>query len=113
MEPLLPALRKRKRYLAVEILSDSPIQRTSFISAVSASGCALFGDAGYSKFGVLVLGFEEDIGVVKCWHTAVSETIAALAFITNIDGQPVIVRTAGVSGTVKGAEVKFLKNLKS
>ena len=112
MEPLLPSLRKRKRYLAVEVLSASPIQRASFISAVSTSGCALFGEAGYSNFGVIVLGFEDNIGVVKCWHTAVSETIAALAFITNIDGQPVIIRTAGVSGTVKGAEVKFLKNLK-
>ena len=113
MEPLLPSLRKRKRYIAVEVLSDSPIQRNSFISAVSSSGCALFGEAGYSKLGASVLGFEYNLGIVKCWHTTVSETIASLAFITNIDGQPVIIRTAGVSGTVKGAEVKFLKNLQS
>ena len=113
MEPLLPSLRKRKRYLAVEVLSDSPIQRASFISAVSSSGCALFGEAGYSKLDVTVLGFEDNIGVVKCRHTAVSETIAALAFITAIDGHPVIIRTEGVSGTVKGAEVKFLRKLKS
>jgi RNase P/RNase MRP subunit POP5 len=113
MEPLLPSLRKRKRYLAIEILSDSQIQRASFISAVSSSGCALFGEAGYSKFGVTVLGFEDNLGIVKCLHTSVSETIAVLAFITNIDGQPVLIRTAGVSGTIKGAEIKFLKNLKS
>ena len=113
MEPLLPSLRKRKRYIAVEVISASSIQRNLFISAVSSSGCALLGEVGFAKCGISILGFEDNLGIIKCWHTAVSETVAILAFITNIDGQPVIVRTAGVSGTIKGAETKYLKHLKS
>lgn len=113
MEPLLPTLRGRKRYIAIEVLSDGPVQRNAFINAVSYAGCALLGEFGFSKCGASVLGFEDNLGIIKCRHTAVSETIAVLAFITNIDGQSVIVRSAGVSGTVKGAETKYLKSLKS
>ncbi|MCL2550012.1 MAG: ribonuclease P, partial [Methanimicrococcus sp.] len=95
-----------------EVLSDEPIQRNAFINAVSYTGCLLLGDLGFSKCGVSVLGFEDNIGIIKCRHTAVSETIAVLSFMTNVDGEPVIVRSAGVSGTVKGAETKYLKHLK-
>lgn len=113
LEPLLPSLRGRKRYIAVVVLSDAPIQRNAFINAVSYAGCSLLGDVGFSKCGISVLGFEGNIGIVKCRHTAVSEAIAVLAFITNVDGQAVVVRSAGVSGTVKGAETKYLLNVKS
>jgi len=113
LEPLLPTLRGRKRYIAIEVLSDEPVLRNAFINAVSYAGCSLLGDYGFSKCGVTVLGFEDNIGIIKCRNTAVSETIAVLSFITNVDGQTVIVRSAGVSGTVKGAETKYLKHLKS
>jgi len=112
LEPLLPTLRGRKRYIAIEVLSDVPVQRNAFINAVSYAGCSLLGDFGFSKCGASVLGFENNIGIIRCRHTAVSETIAVLAFMTNVDGESVIVRTAGVSGTVKGAETKYLKHLK-
>lgn len=113
LEPLLPTLRGRKRYIAIEVLSDEPIQRNAFINAVSYAGCSLLGDFGFSKCGVSVLGFEDNTGIIMCKHTAVSETIAVLAFMTGVDGQSVIVRSAGVSGTVKGAETKYLKRLKA
>ncbi len=108
MEPLLPSLRKRKRYIAVEIISDVPVQRNAFIAAVSQAGCAVLGDVGFAVCGISVLGFEGNAGIVKCWHTSVSQTVGVLTFITMIDGQKAIVRTAGVSGTVKGAQTKFL-----
>ncbi|MDV0444500.1 hypothetical protein MmiAt1_00260 [Methanimicrococcus sp. At1] len=109
MEPLLPSLRKRKRYIAVEIISDFPVQRNAFISAVSQAGCAVLGDVGFAVCGISVLGFENNVGIVRCRHTSVSQAIGVLAFMTMIDGQKVIVRTAGVSGTVKGAQTKFLQ----
>ncbi|MDR2943498.1 MAG: ribonuclease P [Methanosarcinales archaeon] len=109
MEPLLPSLRKRKRYIAVELVSAAPVQRNAFIAAVSQAGCAVLGDAGFAVCGISVLGFEGSAGIIKCHHTSVSQTIGVLAFITMIDGQKVIVRTAGVSGTVKGALTKFLQ----
>lgn len=108
MEPLLPSLRKRQRYIAVEVLSDAPVQRNAFIAAVSNAGCTVLGDLGFAACGISVLGFENNSGVIKCRHTSVSQTIGVLAFMTLIDGQKVIVRTAGVSGTVKGARTKFL-----
>lgn len=109
LEPLLPSLRKRKRYIAVEVISDVPVQRNAFIAAVSQTGCAVLGDVGFAGCGISVLGFEDNSGIVLCRHTSVSETVGVLAFITMIDGQKVIVRTMGVSGTVKGAQTKFLK----
>jgi len=109
MEPLMPSLRQRKRYIAIEVFSDSPIQRNALISAVSQAGCALLGDVGYAKCGISVLGFENTVGIIQCRHTCVSETIAVLAFVTAADGQKILIRAAGVSGTVKGAETKFLR----
>ncbi|TDQ71075.1 ribonuclease P protein subunit Rpp14 [Methanimicrococcus blatticola] len=109
LEPLLPSLRKRKRYIAVEVISDAPVQRNAFIAAVSQAGCAVLGDVGFAVCGISVLGFEDNVGIVKCWHTSVSQTIGVLTFMTWIDGQKVIVRAAGVSGTVKGAQIKFLQ----
>ena len=110
MEPLLPTLRQRKRYIAIEILSEFSIQRNALISAVSQTGCTLLGDVGYAKCGVSVLGFENNVGIIQCWHTSVAEAISILAFITSVDNQKVIIRAAGVSGTVKGAETKFLRS---
>jgi ribonuclease P/MRP protein subunit POP5 len=109
LEPLLPSLRNRKRYIAVAVISDAPVQRNAFIAAVSQTGCALLGDVGFAGCGVSVLGFENNAGIVKCKHISVSQTIGILAFMTAVDGQKVIVQTLGVSGTVKGAQTKFLQ----
>lgn len=112
MEPLLPTLRKRQRYIAVEVLSKTFIQRNAFINAVSLSGCSLLGDIGFAKCGVSVLGFENNLGIIKCEHTSVSKTVGILTFVTKIDGEKVILRTLGVSGTIKGAETKYLQKKK-
>jgi len=112
LEPLLPTLRKRQRYIAVEVLSKTFIQRNAFINAVSQSGRSLLGDVGFAKCGISVLGFENNLGIIRCTHTSVSETVGILAFIKIIDGEPVILRTLGVSGTIKGAEVKYLQKKK-
>ncbi len=79
------------------------------VFARGQTGCAVLGDVGFAGCGISVLGFEDNSGIVLCRHTSVSETVGVLAFITMIDGQKVIVRTIGVSGTVKGAQTKFLK----
>ncbi|MDV0447297.1 hypothetical protein MsAg5_11800 [Methanosarcinaceae archaeon Ag5] len=107
MEPLLPTLRLRKRYVAIEVLGAN-VSRESVISAVSSAGASLLGDVGFAAAGISVYGFENGKGIVKCHHTAVSETIAVLAFISVIDNQRVVVQTLGVSGTVKGAATQFL-----
>ncbi|MDR0767164.1 MAG: ribonuclease P [Methanosarcinales archaeon] len=109
MEPLLPSLRNRKRYIAVVVVSEVPVQRNAFIAAVSQTGCTVLGDVGFAGCGISVLGFENNVGIIKCKHTSVTHTIGVLAFMTMIDGQKVIVQTLGVSGTVKGAQTKFLQ----
>ncbi|WNY26877.1 Rpp14/Pop5 family protein [Methanolapillus ohkumae] len=110
MEPLLPTLRDRKRYVAVEVFGDVFVSREAFIAAVSSSGTTLLGDVGFAAAGISVYGFENSKGIVKCRHTAVSQTIAVLAFISAIENRRVIVKTWGVSGTVKGATEKFLSD---
>jgi ribonuclease P/MRP protein subunit POP5 len=109
LEPLLPSLRNRKRYIAVVVVSEVPVQRNAFIAAVSQTGCTVLGDVGFAGCGISVLGFENNVGIIKCKHTFISQTIGVLAFMTMIDGQKVIVQTLGVSGTVKGAQTKFLQ----
>ncbi|WNY24647.1 Rpp14/Pop5 family protein [Methanolapillus millepedarum] len=107
MEPLLPTLRLRKRYIAVVVLGATDVSREAFIAAVSSTGTSLLGDAGFAAAGISVYGFENGQGIVKCHHTAVSKAIAVLTFISVLDNRKAVVHTAGVSGTVKGATTQF------
>lgn len=106
MEPLLPTLRIRRRYIAIDVMSDEPIDRDALINAVFSSACSLLGDAGTAHSGLTVLGFENGRGFVRCRHTAVSGVIAALGLVSMINGRRVIIHVRGVSGTIKGARKK-------
>lgn len=111
LEPLLPTLRKRKRYIAIEVLSCEDIRRDIFIKNVFASACSVIGDAGVAGSGLSVFGFENNKGIVRCYHNSVEKIICSLSLITNIGGKRVIVCVKGVGGTVKSTRSKFHKDL--
>ncbi len=108
MEPLLPVLRTRRRYIAVEVISDEPVDRDSLISAVFSSACSILGDAGAAHSGLMVLGFENGCGFIRCRHTAVPEVLAAVGLVSEINKKRAIIHVKGVSGTIKGARNKAI-----
>lgn len=108
MKRLLPSLRPKKRYLAIEVISTDQISRGELSREIYFTGCSLLGDLGMSECDIKVLGFENGLGIIQCAHTKLSETRAALAALTYINKKRATVYVLGASGTVKGATEKFL-----
>jgi ribonuclease P/MRP protein subunit POP5 len=104
---LLPSLREKRRYLAFGILSENGMSRHDFTEGLRRSASSLLGDAGESECGMHLLSFDGSGGIVRCVHTHVTQTRAALAAIHEIRDLRIAVYVIGISGTVKGAKRFF------
>ena len=104
----MPSLRSKKRYLAFELLSEEEANRGELVREVVSSASALLGDVLASECDIRVLGFEAGIGIIQCSHSRVTETRAALAAVTRVNGARATLHVLGVSGTVKRATEKYL-----
>jgi len=108
---LPPTLRERERYIAYEIISEEPVDFGEFISSFYQSLFNLVGELGASEVNAWVIrddwDQERQRGIIKCDHRHVNETRVALALITHVGNTMVIVRTLGISGTLKGARKKY------
>jgi len=112
LKPLSPTLRERKRYMIYEVLSEKPIAIARKVSdAIEVSLQSLVGSIGSAKAGLIFLNDKYDAktqrGVVRVTHTSIDPLAASLTFIQEIDHQPVIVRTLGVSGMLNKAISRF------
>ena len=112
MKRLLPSLRMKKRYLAIELICEEPANRNDLIKELMSSASALIGDVVASECDIKVLGFEDFKGVIQCTHTRVKETRASLAALTRINGKRATLHVLGTSGTIKRVKEKFLQNYK-
>jgi len=113
LKPLMPALKEKKRYLAFEIISKSKIKAFSEVSkAIWASTLAYAGARGTARMGLIVFGdvynAEKQRGLARVGHRSIDELKASLALINQIEQQPVVVRTLGVSGILAKATKKYV-----
>ncbi len=114
MKHLPKHLRPRWRYLAVKLESwpDAAIDRRSFQRELWYAGQNLLGDPGSADADLSVVRFEFGDGtgetIIKVRHGETEPARAALACIDCINGSPVGLRVAGISGTIRAAEEKFL-----
>ena len=116
LKPILPSLREKKRYLVFEIISKEIINDISSVSnAIWHYSLQFLGQLGTAKAGLIVLdnkwNSQLQRGIIKVSHKYVDAVKAALAFADKIDSKDVIFRSIGVSGILKKAEAKFLKNI--
>jgi ribonuclease P/MRP protein subunit POP5 len=109
MKILPPTLREKKRYLAVEVLSERSINRNQFLKELQRSLASLFGEVGLSKARVRLLYFDGVFGIVRCAPEEIWCVRAGLAAITRVNGGRVAVRVLGVSGTVRSATEKYIE----
>jgi ribonuclease P/MRP protein subunit POP5 len=106
---LPPTLRPKKRYIAFEVISESPIPRDELIRDIFSAASQLLGDVGASECAIRLLAFENTNGVIRCASNRTENTRAVLATITNVKGNRVLLHVLGVSGTVLGATKKYLE----
>lgn len=112
-------MRPTKRYIAFEIISESPVQYNEFISAVWTSMFNFLGELGSSEAGVWFVHnlYDEKTqkGLLKCRHDAVEKIRTSLSLIQIIGETRAIIKIMGVTGTIKSARTKYLaiKDLRS
>ena len=115
LKPVLPSLREKKRYLVFEVISREKINDFGPVSEAIQS-CALdfLGRIGTAKAGIIALSNKWNPqlqrGIIKIGHRNVDAVKAALTFIHKIGNTDAIFRSVGVSGILRKAENKFLKN---
>ena len=107
LKPIPPSARSRRRYLVFEVISDGSFSKEQAIKAVTRLGLHFLGEKEYSSLKLSVLVFENNRGIIRFMYKKKQPVKAVLALLTEIDGTDIIVRTLGVSGTIKKAKEKW------
>ncbi|MBI2660006.1 ribonuclease P protein component 2 [Candidatus Woesearchaeota archaeon] len=115
LKPVLPSLREKKRYLAFEVISTEKIKDADLVSdAIMDASLKFLGQIGVAKAGLMVLNNKWDAqtqrGIMKVGHKHVDGVKASLIFASKINNKDAIFRSLGVSGILRKAESKYLKN---
>ena len=115
LKPVLPSLREKKRYLVYEVVSDKKIKDFRNVNeAIIKASLDFQGISGTAKSGILNLENKWNgtlqKGILKTSHKRVDNVRASLNFVKEIEGSEAIVRSVGVSGILKKAENKFMRN---
>lgn len=108
LKPILPALRERKRYVAFELLSKGRIKNYSSVSKAIWQGMLSFvGTKGAAHAGLWLLperyNQNAQRGIARVSHRGVDSLKGSLALVQEVEGMPAIIRSVGVSGSLKKA----------
>jgi ribonuclease P/MRP protein subunit POP5 len=107
LKPLAPTLREKKRYVAIEVLTEGPAAFSDLSRALGEAFLGLFGEMGAAHAGIWLLPERYDAGrkqgIVRVSHAAADHLRAALTFITSVGGKPATVRSLGASGILAKA----------
>lgn len=100
--------REKRRYLALEVVSEQPVNEQIVLDAVQASVQRLFGEYGASKANIKLTKYtpEKRHFVIRCSHKALEQVRAAIASTTAINGKTGAIHVLGVSGTLKALSKK-------
>lgn len=113
-ETLPSSLREKKRYVAFQVISEDNLEFSDVVNAFWHSLLDIFGEIQASSINFWLVkdawNEDEQTGLIKCNHTHVSKIRLALGLLERIGDEEVSVRTIGVSGTLKSARKKLLKN---
>ncbi len=111
MKLLPPSLRKRKRYIAFQIISARPVDVDGVREVLSSSLLKLYG--ALESPSAKLIEFRDGKGMIVCPHDELNKVKIALTLIKKIDGQDVIPVILGVAGTIKSCRKKYLEVLEN
>ena len=100
--------REKRRYLALEVVSEQPLNEQTVMDAVQSSVHRLFGEYGASQANIKLIKYtpEKRQFVIRCSHKALERVRAAIASTTEINGKNAAIHVMGVSGTLKALSKK-------
>ncbi len=112
MRAILPSMKERKRYIAFEVISKNEVSGESVDSALGRSLSGFFGEFGKSGIAMKMLmdkwnkNFQR--GILRVNRKYANHAKALFCATNKIGRSSVIIRSLGVSGTIKKAERKYL-----
>jgi ribonuclease P/MRP protein subunit POP5 len=104
-------MRRKRRYLVVEVIGPARLGRQDFLNRILWAHMDYVGEKGFHNSSPRLISFDEEmkVGIVRTYLEGIEDLRASLTLITDIDGEPTIFRTLGVSGTIRAAEDKFIR----
>ena len=101
LKALPPTLREKARYVAFEILSQSPLQGNASKDLVAGINSSL-GVRHAAEAGVMTLRYDERTqnGILRTNSKGLQDVKAAFAMTYSLQGTPCIVRSIKTSGTL-------------
>lgn len=100
--------REKRRYLALTVANEQPLDERVVMDAIQASVLRLFGEYGASQTNLKLIKYlpEKQQLVIRCSHTMLEKVRAAIASIITISGKTATIHVVGVSGTLKALSKK-------
>jgi RNase P/RNase MRP subunit POP5 len=101
--------RDKRRYLALHVVNEGPLENFLVFNAVKDSVLRLFGEYGASKANLKQVKCfpEKNQVVIRCSHVMLEQVRASVATILEINKIPAAVRVLAVSGTLKSLSKKI------
>jgi RNase P/RNase MRP subunit POP5 len=94
-------LRERKRYLVLNTITGAKSLDFKDISAkIRQTALKFLGELGYSKTNLAILN-KDNKTMIRTNHDQIDNVRASIALVKEIENQPVILQTIGVTGILK------------
>ena len=106
MAKVSSALREKKRYIVFEIVGNAGC--SDAVTQTQESFTRLFGTLDAAKAGIKTIKATKNRCMISTNRKYVDKSKAALIMVKSIKNSAVILRSIGVSGSVKGATTKYL-----
>ena len=107
IKPILPSLKEKKRYLVIEIKAKNKISMETALKQVDNEIKRVLGEIGYGKAGVMFMECKDNKAIIKVNNKQSDELRLALSLVKDINHEPVIIRTLGISGILNKAKEQW------
>jgi len=109
----MPVRNVRRRYLALQVYSEADLSEADMSRAISDKIHFLYGVRGTAETDYRMIEYNQrhGQGIIRCNHDRLTETRAALAHITAINGAPLSVQVITVSGTIKSLRKRLTESM--
>ncbi len=108
---LMPSLKQKKRYVLFAIDADAQFTAQDVYETTMAALKDFLGELGLSKASPIFVKeqFKQNQFIYKVNHNYTDELISGIILIKSIKNKPVIIRSITISGTLKKACSKKIK----
>ncbi len=106
MKPLLPSLREKKRYMAINVTISKPVQPSETYEAIRSSFRTLMGSLAAAKANIKLISEKSKPQriIIRLHRNYVDAARAAICLIQTIGSEPALLSTTRVSGSLATAE---------